>query len=66
MAFFFAYTQVRNNDENLGFTAAISFCLVSYPFLSLPLSFTIAYPWTYHTIPSIRTYHLDFPSTVAK
>ncbi|KAF2171897.1 hypothetical protein M409DRAFT_63439 [Zasmidium cellare ATCC 36951] len=30
MAFFFAYTQVRNNAENLGFTAAIGFCLNIY------------------------------------
>jgi len=30
MAFFFAYTQVRNNAENLGFTCAISFCLNIY------------------------------------
>lgn len=29
MAFFFAYTQVRNNAENLGFNCAINFCLVS-------------------------------------
>lgn len=29
MAFFFAYTQVKNNAENFGFTCAISFCLVS-------------------------------------
>jgi hypothetical protein len=29
MAFFFAYTQVRNNAQNFGFTCAISFCLVS-------------------------------------
>lgn len=28
MAFFFAYTQVRSNAQNLGFTCAISFCLV--------------------------------------
>ena len=29
MVFFFAYTQVRSNAQNLGFTCAISFCLVS-------------------------------------
>ena len=29
MTFFFAYTQVRTNGQNLGFTCAISFCLVS-------------------------------------
>jgi len=29
MAFFFAYTQVKSNVENLGFTCAISFSLVS-------------------------------------
>lgn len=29
MAFFFAYTQVRTEAENFGFTCAISFCLVS-------------------------------------
>jgi len=28
MAFFFAYTQVRNNAQNLGFNCAIGFCLV--------------------------------------
>lgn len=28
MAFFFAYTQVRNNAQNLAFTCCISFCLV--------------------------------------
>ncbi|KAK3723641.1 Filamentous Growth Regulator, partial [Vermiconidia calcicola] len=27
MCFFFAYTQVKSNDENVGFTCAISFCL---------------------------------------
>lgn len=31
MAFFFAYTQVRSNAQNLGFTCAISFCLVLKP-----------------------------------
>jgi hypothetical protein len=30
MAFFFAYTQVRTNAGNLGFTCAISFCLNIY------------------------------------
>lgn len=30
MTFFFAYTQVRSNAQNLGFTCAISFCLVSF------------------------------------
>lgn len=29
MVFFFAYTQVRTASENVGFTCAISFCLVS-------------------------------------
>jgi hypothetical protein len=29
MAFFFAYTEVKSNAQNLGFTCAISFCLVS-------------------------------------
>lgn len=29
MAFFFAYTQVKSNAENNGFSCAISFCLVS-------------------------------------
>lgn len=27
--FFFAYTQVKTNAQNNGFTCAISFCLVS-------------------------------------
>lgn len=31
MAFFFAYTQVRNNAQNLAFTCCISFCLVYTP-----------------------------------
>lgn len=30
MAFFFAYTHVRNNNQNFGFTCAISFCLNIY------------------------------------
>lgn len=30
MTFFFAYTQVRNSAENLGFTCAIAFCLNIY------------------------------------
>ncbi|EON65113.1 hypothetical protein W97_04350 [Coniosporium apollinis CBS 100218] len=30
MVFFFAYTQVRNNAQNLGFNCAISFCLNIY------------------------------------
>ncbi|KXS96862.1 hypothetical protein AC578_7418 [Pseudocercospora eumusae] len=30
MVFFFAYTQVKTNAENLGFTCAISFCLNIY------------------------------------
>lgn len=34
MAFFFAYTQVRNNAQNTGFTCAISFSLVSLLCLS--------------------------------
>lgn len=30
MIFFFAYTQVRNNAQNLGFSATINFCLNIY------------------------------------
>jgi hypothetical protein len=30
MAFFFAYTQVRDNAQNLAFTCCISFFLVSF------------------------------------
>jgi hypothetical protein len=30
MIFFFAYTQVRTNAQNLGFTCAISFCVNIY------------------------------------
>lgn len=30
MAFFFAYTQVRSESQNLGFNCAISFCLNIY------------------------------------
>ena len=37
MVFFFAYSQVKTNGQNLGFTAAISFCLVSPTFLLLLL-----------------------------
>ena len=29
MAFFFAYTQVKSNAQNFGFSCAIGFCLVS-------------------------------------
>ncbi len=32
MVFFFAYTTVKNNAQNNGFTCAISFCLVRLPF----------------------------------
>lgn len=31
MVFFFCYTQVRTPAQNVGFTCAISFCLVSAP-----------------------------------
>lgn len=43
MAFFFAYTQVKSNAGNLGYTCAISFCLVSQsvPFV-MYLRFMIA------------------------
>jgi len=34
MAFFFAYTEVKSNAQNLGFTCAISFCLVGNDLLS--------------------------------
>ncbi|EJD40973.1 membrane transporter [Auricularia subglabra TFB-10046 SS5] len=30
MVFFFAYTQVRNEDQNLGFNCAVNFCLNIY------------------------------------
>jgi hypothetical protein len=43
MAFFFAYTTVKNNAENNGFTCAISFCLVS----GYPLSYVLLCPWSY-------------------
>jgi MFS family permease len=36
MAFFFAYTQVRNNAQNLAFTCCISFFLVCFRFLAMP------------------------------
>lgn len=40
MAFFFAYTQVRTEAQNFGFTCAISFCLVSHSFrLTLPIMY---------------------------
>jgi len=37
MAFFFAYTEVKSNAQNLGFTCAISFCLVSLLLPTPPL-----------------------------
>lgn len=37
MVFFFAYTQVRSNAEQLGFTCAVSFCLVSHTPTPFPL-----------------------------
>jgi hypothetical protein len=37
MAFFFAYTQVRNNAQNLAFTCCISFFLVCPHLLSLTM-----------------------------
>jgi parvulin-like peptidyl-prolyl isomerase len=43
MAFFFAYTQVKSNAENTGFTCAISFCLVSPSPLPLLLLLQVAY-----------------------
>ena len=49
MVFFFAYTQVRNNDQNVGFSCAISFCLVSAPSLFasyLTLSWSLS--WEEH------------------
>ena len=46
MAFLFAYTQVKNNAQNAGFTSAINFCLVriplSYPTLLIVLFFSTA------------------------
>jgi len=41
MAFFFAYTEVKSNAQNLGFTCAISFCLVSLLLPTPPLSLPI-------------------------
>jgi MFS family permease len=37
MAFFFAYTEVKSNAQNLGFTCAISFCLVSRSYCPLDI-----------------------------
>lgn len=53
MAFFFAYTQVRSNAQNLGFTCAISFCLVSltHTFI-IPLSFPTCSSANYGNHPS--------------
>ena len=34
MVFFFAYSQVKNNQQNLGFSCGISFCLVSHTAVS--------------------------------
>lgn len=44
MAFFFAYTQVRNSAENLGFNCAISFCLNIY--------YATLYAYTPEVLPS--------------
>lgn len=37
MSFFFAYTEVKSNAQNLGFTCAISFCLVRTPIRYIPI-----------------------------
>lgn len=43
------YTQVKNNAQNLGFTCAISFCLVGFCFLYLESwSFAIHGVAAYH------------------
>lgn len=39
MVFFFTYTQVKTNDQNLGFSCAIAFCLVSLCFSLTDLTF---------------------------
>ncbi|KAG9693211.1 MFS general substrate transporter, partial [Aureobasidium melanogenum] len=44
MAFFFAYTQVRNNAQNLAFTCCISFCLNIY--------YATLYAYTPEVLPS--------------
>jgi hypothetical protein len=45
MAFFFAYTEVKSNAQNLGFTCAISFCLVSRIHTSLSISDRLRSIW---------------------
>jgi hypothetical protein len=60
MAFFFAYTEVKSNAQNLGFTCAISFCLVcvSFPQVSRLLTPTqniyygTLYAYTPEVLPS--------------
>jgi hypothetical protein len=44
MAFFFAYTQVRTESQNLGFNCAISFCLNVY--------YATLYAYTPEVLPS--------------
>lgn len=60
MAFFFAYTQVRNNAQNLAFTCCISFCLVSIrsdPIVVLALKLTIFRTFTMlHSMPTLPRY----------
>lgn len=48
MAFFFAYTQVRNNAQNLAFTCCIGFCLVSQSFFLYRFFFALYSP---HHVP---------------
>jgi hypothetical protein len=52
MAFFFAYTEVKSNAQNLGFTCAISFCLVCGSLLILLILIRfLHFPQRFHLRP---------------
>jgi hypothetical protein len=64
MAFFFAYTEVKSNAQNLGFTCAISFCLVSLHCSSSCLPFCLLRMLLiYYSIPSVADMHSNRIST---
>lgn len=60
---FFAYTQVRNAAQNLGFNCAISFCLNIYYGISLSrlLLSSFTNPFTYLTV---STTYFDTERTI--
>ena len=61
MAFFFAYTEVKSNAQNLGFTCAISFCLVCLPFYSTAVLADESCNRTSTTAPSTPTRQKSCP-----